>query len=488
MRLVLALQQLRRAAGRRHVLRLVLRLLRPHKSLSILAPPAPLDDYAILENIKGFLVEKDYVAMRAVSKALRGTIDTHCQMKKIRVNLQQAYELPSLDFVTELTITAQKHYENERPRDGHLARIQRAPMLEKVIFEGADPTHYMDTLARVPTIKIIIVRDFSGDYGNSSDYVRHLVRALPSWPGLVKLKLYKGSQHDHMQALINFLPNLQKLKSLDLNLHSDHALDLAPLSRCVALQSLSLTRAREPVLATVSQLKINKLHIHSGYLPVRRVDANPVLKNLYITHPVGSMKTIRAFVQAFPELVGLNISGASDAAYYEGDEDGVWRWPWLGLKKLKMLTAGSMEIKNHEFTSFCEQLPDGLEQLFVHGLQTTRFQPLIEQLGRLKLWSLGLNGNHCESVLHLARCLTEFAPGLQQLGFTLQNMTYDDARAAIAQFREFAGLRQVYLYKSGFRSTKLHPADFAGLRALLADRPTVLVSDPAIGTHIKKKF
>lgn len=450
-------------------------------------PPAPLDDYAILQSIKGFLVEKDYVALRRVSKALKGSIDSHAQMKKVRLNLQRGYALPPLDFVSELTIFAERHYADVPPRAAHLARVATAPMLEKVIFDGADPTAYLETLAHVRTIKVLIVRDFSGAY---SDYTRLLVQAMPSWPGLVKLKLYKGINTAQQAQLLAQLRNCSRLKSLDLTLPAGaEILDFAPLSHCAALQSVALNNVSSQTVAAASQLKVRKLRLHNATLSAERMETNLVVKELHITNSVGRMENLRMFIQTFPELVTLNTSSIYEAALYDGDErDAVYRWPWMGLKKLKSLTAGSLGVKNLQFRSFCEQLPDGLEQLFIHGLEVTNFQPLIEQLRRFKLWSLGLNGNFCDAVRHTAACLIEFAPELQQLGFTIQDMSYTDARAAVTQFREFPGLRQLYIYTAGHRSTSLKQADISELRRLLTDKPTVLVSSPTISTHIKKKF
>lgn len=449
-------------------------------------PPAPLDDYAFLENIKGFLCERDYMALRRVNKSLCDVIDTHAQLKKVKLNIARRVALPSLDFVTEIEfVTDRSEYWTE-PRPEHLARLATAPMLEKVSFDVVQLADHVDAVARLRTIKYVKIAD---SRRRRDQFFASLVAAIPNWPNLEKLKIVQQIPASGVTALLEALSGCAKLKSLELCFSGDAEVNLAPLRAFPALRSLALSGLSERALAEASQLRIKKLRFHGCAFSRERMDPNPHVKELHITGSFSPVDRLTTFVRGFPELEELDISSASEVAYHESDPDtGRWSWPWEGLKKLKTLTAGSLNILDRQFPSFCAALPNGLEELFIHGMDVRNYQPLIENLRRLKLWSLGLNGNRCDAVEHLARALVEFAPELQQIGFTICDMEYAEARAALMQLREIKTLRQVYMYTKCFKSTRIQAADYSNLRALLRDTATVLISDNSLTTHIKKKF
>ena len=142
------------------------------------------------------------------------------------------------------------------------------------------------------------------------------------------------------------------------------------------------------------------------------------------------------------------------------------------LNALTSLTLGSNDIGDKGLEAILNSLPDGIEQLYLHGTAVTDegAKILKTHVGRFtKLWGLGLNGNPITDVGVAELCLAlQHKERLQDIGITLSDMTDHGCSLLGASLHTCTNLRFVYLYSSGFKAaSKITDAGKEELRKML---------------------
>lgn len=471
-----------------------------------LRTPAPLDDYAVLDPLKNFLKESDYIKLRAVNKSLKAALDTHLQITSITITeaavgrvFDGRARLPCLDYVKKITFSntdGRAYFPPVAHVESLVERLSAAPRVETLILSVRNIMTFVPLLARLRTLKRIYINRV--DMSGQDDVWVAFTAAIRGHPHIEKLKIYPYLSSPRLQGILAALPDLPRLKSLGFACAADSELEMyQPLARCAQLKSLEIMGGSSVAFNMLAALPLTKLNLNSVRFLDRHLapvsqwtasDKNFGLKKLTILNPniYEHPEKLNLVTARFPNLESLNISSCHYYAYYNGEHG----WPWEKLTKLKELTVGSNDFHDDVMPSFCSSLPAGLEQLFMHGIAATQATHLIAALSRLNLWSLGLNGNSFEDPAGLAAAIVESCPKLQQLGFTLPTLTSETAKKAVTSLSALPELRHIYFYATGGYRMPRSITDkcVAEMRQILGNKNTILVHRPDLSTHVKTRF
>lgn len=453
---------------------------------------APLDDYAILSNLLSFFGQKEYGRLRQVNKSLKECLEQHVQLEEFTWNLSDNARCPSLKFVKKLTLTQNwEKLSYEHRRIAGLAAADLAPLDEatnvcQIITCGTLFSDFCPKMYNMPHLKKLTL---AGVVNTNT-----LVQALPHLPQLEKLKIYSITTAGEMNIIIRAAAALPKLRSFEFT-HSCAACDFTPFTQTRSLKNLAVYATHTNILQLLNlpleKLKVSTLTGSSALPSLFELPQQFTLKNLQIhnyTYPIlegdASQKFFHDVVTRCPQLSFLRVP---PSLYSLSTLLHLPIWAWTGCPQIKGIEFSSGTIDPALRSSFFNSLPTGLEQLFIHGIELSTAIPLMENLPRFKLWSLGLNGNPIENPLPLARALAEHAPELENLGFTLPRISDDTAARCMKVLSQIPTLHHVYMYNNGYKATQIADAAYAPSIAAFSAKNTLLVRKIELSTYQKKK-
>lgn len=455
--------------------------------------PFPLEEFAVIVNLARFLTTAEYGNLRAVSKAVKNSLDTFAQIESYTIHTQSSIPLPNLGFVKHLTII--ERGSAQTPSAERIAVVKAAlstaTRLETLTCDLSTFDPYMEEIIQYIGLKKLKII--------SAMSLQSITANLHLFQQLKKLK-YLGTSYvlNDMNAFIQAAARLPRLVSFEIACQAAAAFDLSPLTQSRTLKSLSIPCQGDSILE-IMLLPLNKLCI-SNYTTIKSaaepqpfpdlhsVPKNPFIKEFtlqfprYCIHKNQRQIFTSDLVRHFPNLEGLSLPGNDDYEFRKFTS-----WPWEGLKGLKRLDVGSTTINEDYIDSFFDSLPAGLEQFHYHGMRSVSVAPLLRNLPRFNLWSLGLNGNRLDDPVGLAKALVKYAPELEILGFTIYNINFKNVKDTFAELSELKYLHHIYMYNEGHCFTMIRDDEFSFLRTLFKNKGTVLVSKRALSTHQKKK-
>jgi hypothetical protein len=469
--------------------------------------PAPLDNPPILQSLAAFLTEKDRCALRCVSKEVKTQMDSLVPIQTMEVGRWIPRSTQPTQFLKSLTITKKFRerigtpclaqtlpsgqgerlaQENQRPAFSFIRALLQgtARSLEHLKIDASEFRHW-ETVVSLTSLKKLEV--LSSPYSDADRLT--LLTGLARLEKLENLKLSLSQLPIAMyDTIITSLTQIPRLRSLTLT-GMDYLLDEFPIERlaeCKNLKHLRLSNGNAPQALSALLLPLEKLSLVSTRIPeipdefLRRLMARPKaelpFKVFRFVPPAASYAdftpTLDAILHNAPHLERIVLSGIATA---HGDPVDL---RFRHLTKLKSLTLGSTPLAN--FKDFCDSLPDGLECLYIHGTHLTTMTPLVQNLSRLNLWALGINGNPITDMPRLCEALAQHAPNLENFGMTssmLNGMSAWDCLRSLAPLKH---LHHLFLYNTGYgAATRITDREMVELRQkYLKECNRILVTRP----------
>lgn len=428
--------------------------------------------------------------MRIVSKEVKVQIDSLVPIQEMNVGRWIPRSSQPYQFLKKLTV-------NENYRESICAQYSNM----KYLLEGAAhslnhlriESHNFkcyDTLRRIAGLKKLEIMVSHYHTVNLKD----LVAALPHLTKLEKFKLYMSEfPKDLHEGLLTSLTQLLRLRSLGfMNTRDVVPFPIHRLVACKGLKHLQLTGSGYREVLEALDLPLEKLSLVQCDLPMTATD---ILRNQAARkvcsypfkafrfqppgHHLGTMEVLNSILCNCPHLERLVLNCLG----YDNHDMPDVRLPHL--PNLKKLTVGTTEIR--DFQSFCTSIPDGLECLYLHGTSHTTMAPLIANLPRLSLWSLGLNGNPITDLPELCAALTKYAPDLETFGMSCPSVDYTIAQKSLKELVSLKKLHHIYLYSKGYQVAPLTDTEVETLRAeFMKNCNCILLSECPVGLKEQK--
>jgi hypothetical protein len=453
--------------------------------------PAPLDNPPILQSLAAFLTEKDRCALRVVSKEVKIQMDALVPIQTMEVGRWIPRSTRPTQFLKSLTITNKFRerlaQENQRPAFSFIRALLQgtARSLEHLRIDASEFRHW-ETVVSLASLKKLEI--LSSPYSDADRLT--LLTGLPRLEKLENLKLNLSQFPIAMyETIITSLTQIPQLCSLTLTGMQDVLqFPIERLAECKKLKHLRLSNGTALQALSALLLPLEKLSLVSTRLPeipdefLRRLAARPrpkaelPFKVFRFVPPAGghadSTHTLHEILQNAPHLERVVLSGIATA---HGDTVDL---RFRHLTKLKSLTLGSTPLTN--FKDFCDSLPDGLECLYIHGMHHKTMAPLIENLPRLNLWALGINGNPITDMPRLCEALAEHAPNLENFGMTSSKLDGMSAWDCLRSLAPLKHLHHLFLYNTGYgAATRITDREMVELRKkYLRECNRILVTRP----------